>query len=283
MLLGAGVPLRALAGPVKSLDRIVGELPGAALLVDVANGHLIASYRPDRAAALPLAPGSVLKPFTLQALLAAGKLIAEEAFPCPRDLMIGGRSFTCSHPSVGTPMRVRTALAYSCNCYVAHFAQRFEPGELGGHLLRAGLISRSGWFGESEGVGQIRRAESREAQQLQAIGEGSVTITTAGLALAYRRLALNAARPEMEPIRSGLEDAVRFGTGQLARLEGIQVAGKTGSVRDAGGAMIAWFAGFAPSQAPAVAVAVMLQGRSGGADAAPIAGRILEAHWAGRL
>jgi hypothetical protein len=30
-------------------------------------------------------------------------------------------------------------------------------------------------------------------------------------------------------------------------------------------------------------VTVMLQARSGGADAAPIAGRILEAHWKGQL
>jgi cell division protein FtsI/penicillin-binding protein 2 len=47
--------------------------------------------------------------------------------------------------------------------------------------------------------------------------------------------------------------------------------------------MIAWFAGFAPSREPSAVVTVMLQGRSGGADAAPVAGRILEAHLAGRL
>jgi cell division protein FtsI/penicillin-binding protein 2 len=49
---------------------------------------------------------------------------------------------------------------------------------------------------------------------------------------------------------------------------------------------VAWFAGFAPSgqgAPPRVVVTVMLQGRSGGADAAPVAGRILAAWQAGRL
>jgi cell division protein FtsI/penicillin-binding protein 2 len=64
---------------------------------------------------------------------------------------------------------------------------------------------------------------------------------------------------------------------------GVRIAGKTGSVRTAGGAMIAWCAAFAPSRAPSVVVTVMLQGRSGGGDAAPVAGRILQAHLAGRL
>jgi cell division protein FtsI/penicillin-binding protein 2 len=97
--------------------------------------------------------------------------------------------------------------------------------------------------------------------------------------MAYRRLALAAT----EPIRSGLEGAVEFGTAQQARMNGVRVAGKTGSVRASDGAMIAWFAGFAPSRAPKAVVTVMLQGRSGGGDAAPLGGRILGAHLAGRL
>ena len=76
---------------------------------------------------------------------------------------------------------------------------------------------------------------------------------------------------------------MEYGTAQLARVNGLSVAGKTGSVRTAEGARIAWFAGFAPSRAPDVVVAVMLQGRSGGSDAAPVAGQILAAYRAGRI
>jgi cell division protein FtsI/penicillin-binding protein 2 len=268
-----------MAGAPKKLASLIGAIPGAALLVDVRTRRLIAVHAPDLAGALLVPPGSAIKPFTLQALLQAGRIKTDEAFSCTGNLEIGGRSFACSHAQMAAAMHIPTALAYSCNCFVAHFAERFAPGELAAHLDRCGLGSRSGWFGDAEASGRIQHANTRETQQLQAIGEGSVLVTAAALALAYRRLAVSAA----EPIRSGLECAVGFGTAQHARVAGVTVAGKTGTVRAADGAMIAWFAGFAPSRAPSAVVTVMLQGRSGGADAAPVAGRILEARLAGRL
>jgi len=280
LLLGA----RAWASPAKRLDRVIGEIPGAALLVDVPARALIAVHGADVAGALLAPPGSAIKPFTIDALLGGGKLRERDTFACPGTLAIGGRSFNCSHPVIAAPIDVRTALAYSCNCFVAHFAERFTAGELAAHLVRCGLSSRSGWLGDGEASGRVERATVREAQQIQAIGEGSVVVTAAEMALAYRRLALAAP----DAIRKGLQGAVEFGTAQRAQVAGTSVAGKTGSVRAEDGAMFAWFCGFAPSgskatAAPAVVVTVLLEGRSGGADAAPVAARILEAHFAGRL
>jgi penicillin-binding protein A len=277
LLVGAAV--RAWSGPRKNIDQLVGDIPGAALLVDVRTRALLAVHRADLAGALLVPPGSAIKPFTIEALLRGGKLKDGETLLCPGALTIGGRSFNCSHPAVATPIDARTALAYSCNCFVAHFAARFTHAELAAHLIRCGLSSRSGFFGDGEATGRVERATAREAQQLQAIGEGSVLVTPVGMALAYRRLALSAP----DAIRRGLEGAVEFGTAQHARASGTSVAGKTGCVRAEGGAMHAWFCGFAPSKAPSVVVAVMLEGRSGGADAAPVASRIVEAHFAGQL
>ena len=93
--------------------------------------------------------------------------------------------------------------------------------------------------------------------------------------MAYCRLASRAA----PAVLAGMADAVEFGTAQRAQVTGLKVAGKTGSVRTAAGVYLAWFAGFTEG----AVVTVMLQGKSGGADAAPIAGRILEAHWKGQL
>jgi len=262
-----------------SLDAYLQGARGCVLLVDVARRSLIAAHRPELAAAESNPPGSTLKPLALAALLNAGKLGADDAFPCPGRLTIAGEPFPCAHPPLVTPMRVRTALAYSCNCFVAHFAERFAPGELAAQLERAGLASRTGWFGAAEAAGRIQPAAAREQNQLQALGEGRVLVTAAGLALAYRALALAAPRVVVE----GMEDAVEYGTAQQARVAGLAVAGKTGSVRSASGELLAWFAGFAPSRAPRVVVAVRIEGRSGGADAAPVAGRILAAWQAGRL
>jgi cell division protein FtsI/penicillin-binding protein 2 len=285
LLLGAGA--RGLAAAPKKLGPVIGDIPGAALLVDVRTRALIAVHGADLAGGLLVPPGSAIKPFTIEALSRGGKLRDGEVFACPGTLAIGARSFNCSHPTLAQPIDTRTALAYSCNCFAAHFAERFAPGELAAHLVRCGLSSRSGWLGEGEGSGRVERATSREAQQLQAIGEGGVLVTAAAMALAYQRLARRLSEdppgPSSDAIRSGLEGAVEFGTAQRAGVAGARVAGKTGSVRAPDGAMFAWFCGFAPSRAASVAVTVMLAGRSGGADAAPVAARILEAHFAGRL
>jgi peptidoglycan glycosyltransferase len=180
-------------------------------------------------------------------------------------------------------MRVDTALAYSCNCFVAHFAEKFGAGELAREFEAAGLAARTGWWGEEEAAGKIRPASGPDAIRLQALGEDGIVVTVAELASAFRTLALKTSAPEMRPVLAGLEGAVEYGTAQNARVAGVKVAGKTGTSIGTAGEPVAWFAGFLPSTAPEVAVAVMVPGRSGGSDAAPAAGRILEANRAGRL
>jgi membrane peptidoglycan carboxypeptidase len=247
---------------------------GSAILLDVGEGRRLAAYGPAGAEFLA-PPGSVLKPLVISALILNGKLAAGDSFLCPGKLAIAGRNFTCSHPPVASPIDIQAALAYSCNCFVAHFAQRLARGELAAALESMGLTSGGG--------GRIRPAEDADAIQLQSLGEWGVLLNPAGVAAGFRALALFCHRREMLPVLEGLEGAVEFGTARRAQVPGLQVAGKTGSARGENGSSMAWFAGFAPSRAPQVVVAVRLQGRSGGADAAPVAARLLEAHRAGRL
>ena len=248
----------------KPLARFVGDADGAALLVDIATRRALAAHGPQGTLA---PPGSTMKPFALGALLAANKLTAAETFRCPGKLTVAGRQLNCSHPPLDAPVRVETAIAYSCNCFVAHMAERFAPEELAAALQFAGFAHVA------------PRARDIDAQRLQALGEEGVRASVADLAAAYRWLALRPAGP----ILAGLEGAVEYGTAQLARVPGETVAGKTGSVRTAAGNHIAWFAGFFPSRAPRVTIAVMMAGSSGGADAAPIAGKILAAYRTGAL
>lgn len=89
--------------------------------------------------------------------------------------------------------------------------------------------------------------------------------------------------------------AAQQGTGRGARVEGLEVAGKTGTAQvvslihteDLDEDEIreshrdhAWFTAWAPAREPEVVVVVLVEhGGSGGATAAPIAGRILETWW----
>jgi penicillin-binding protein A len=260
-----------------SLDEYLDSPRGAAVLVDIASKRLIAVGGASTASRRLEPPGSTVKPFVLGALIESARW-KQETFLCPRRLRIGGRSFDCVHPDLNAPVDVASAIAYSCNCYVAHVAERFETGELARSLDRFGLGSRTGFFGAEEAAGRIRPSASDE-QRIQALGEQNVEVTTVELAMAYRLLALNAAKPVLE----GLEGAVEFGTAQNARIANARVAGKTGSAMNRQGEPLAWFAGFMPAASPRVALAVMLPGRSGGADAAPVARRIFEAYLAGSL
>jgi peptidoglycan glycosyltransferase len=76
-----------------------------------------------------------------------------------------------------------------------------------------------------------------------------------------------------------MQNVVNAGTGTAAALEGIQVAGKTGTAEKGDGTNLAWFIGFAPAEDPQVAVAVLIEDTqsTGGEAAAPLAAAVIKA------
>ncbi len=77
-----------------------------------------------------------------------------------------------------------------------------------------------------------------------------------------------------------MESVVSGGTGTMASIPGVRVAGKTGTAENGiGQPNTTWFISFAPADAPKVAVAVVLQNQTGvgGTTAAPIARQIMQA------
>lgn len=76
-----------------------------------------------------------------------------------------------------------------------------------------------------------------------------------------------------------MKNVVREGTGTAAALQGVSVAGKTGTADTPSGNQV-WFVCFAPADNPTVAMAVTLEGQpsgaTGGVVAAPIARDVLE-------
>ncbi len=76
-----------------------------------------------------------------------------------------------------------------------------------------------------------------------------------------------------------MQNVVNAGTGTAAALEGIQVAGKTGTAEKGDGTNLAWFIAFAPAQDPQVAIAVVIEDTqsTGGEAAAPLAAAVIKA------
>jgi len=95
----------------------------------------------------------------------------------------------------------------------------------------------------------------------------------------------NISSPNFEFLRQTMLASVQAtdGTGHRAAVQGLNVAGKTGTaeahIRVDGAARPvkrAWFIGFAPYEAPQVALAIVFeQGEGGGHTAAPVAGQVL--------
>ena len=230
---------------------------GAAVVLDVGSGRILAMHRPQVARHRSSPPGSAIKPFTLVALFNEGKLRPGDALVCGRQVEVSGRRMDCTHPVTVLPLDASAALAYSCNFFFASYGAR-----LGNFHQTLGALGLS-----------ARRAGTDEQKSLQAIGEWGLETTPLELAEAYLKLARRRTSREFDPgmqtVWAGLRDAAEYGTARQAAPPGVRVAGKTGTVRNG-----AWFAGYAPEQQPRIVVVVLLESGTGGGDAAPAAAAI---------
>lgn len=197
------------------------------------------------------APGSALKPWLLEAMQPWRR------HACTGMLRIGGHRLDCIHAPLASALDAETALAASCNQWFAASALAAGPQRIFRRL--------------QEGGAEARLAQTPEELQLQALGLEAVSVTAFAMARIYRRLALEGG----PVVAAGLRRAVTEGTAQGVQVEGIGIAGKTGTSRDG-----AWFGGFAPIDKPAVAVAVFQPGGRGPRDAAPVAAELFQ--WARR-
>lgn len=265
----------------KASARAMAGRRGAAVVVDVQSGHVLAAYHLDVAARRLVHPGSSIKPFTLLALLQAGKIDGQTALMCRRTVSIGGHRLDCTHPATGEPLVPASALAYSCNSYFTSVATRLTPWQLHDSFVRSGFSSRSG-LSSDEVAGNVALGHSPEELQLQAIGEWGISVTPLELLRGYLDLArLVQADPngKLSPVFEGLQQSVAYGMGRMAQPDAaMKVAGKTGTaLSDEGPWTHAWFAGYAPAENPQIVLVVFLEKGHGGSDAAGVAREIFAA------
>jgi cell division protein FtsI/penicillin-binding protein 2 len=262
---------------------------GTAVVLDVESGRVLASYDLERAGRRLVRPGSAIKPFVLATLADNGLLRGEAGIRCSRYLSIAGRKLNCGHPPMAARLRAEEALAYSCNSYFTQMGARLTGVQLREGLSRWGLASRTGLL-RDEIAGEIELGRTKEEIELQSLGEENVSITPLGLLHGYLRLARERRSGAMgahEAIFRGLEASTGYGMARMAQPEEkrgsqhtLRIAGKTGtSIASEGPWTHAWFAGYAPSDAPEIVLLVFLENGAGPTDAAPIARELFSA-WA---
>ena len=79
-----------------------------------------------------------------------------------------------------------------------------------------------------------------------------------------------------------LEGVISDGNGSKASVEGVRIAGKTGTAEIGGPESIphSWFAAYAPAKSPEIALAVLVENAGEGSTvAAPLARQVVEAYY----
>jgi len=104
--------------------------------------------------------------------------------------------------------------------------------------------------------------------------------------LLYQSRKISLSQTTWDVVRKGMRAVVEEpgGTGGMARVKGVVVAGKTGTAQNPHGPDHAWFVGFAPYDSPRIAIAVLVENAGfGGSFAAPLAGLCIERYLYGKL
>ena len=99
---------------------------------------------------------------------------------------------------------------------------------------------------------------------------------TGGSSFGPAQLASPVSPDTAQNVKKMMEAVVAYGTGTIAALPNVAVAGKTGTATNPAGKSHSWFVCFAPADAPRVAVAILVENAGyGAAVAAPIARNVM--------
>ncbi len=280
----------------------------------------------NRSLQLSYPPGSTFKVITAMAGLRSGDLFPDSVNTCRGLQRVGNRLFYCHNRSGFGEVDLRRSLQVSCNTFYYTASQRIGIDHIAAEARRFGLHERTGIEIPFETGNVIipdrdwKRADGRGGwfpgdTANTSIGQGFLMVTplqmasfTASLARGETRtrptiLALSdsearqrdhggepigLSREALAAIYEGMEAAVGpGGTGRLAAVDGLRIAGKTGTAQfraDGESLNLAWFIGFAPVEAPEIAICVMIEGTrpgealAGGSTAGPIARELFRQH-----
>lgn len=186
---------------------------------------------------------------------------------------------------------------------LADMARRFGLGTPTGLDLSgesSGLIPDAAWYDRRFG----KRGWTRGNVWNISIGQGEVLTTCLQMACVYAALAVDGRLPtprflrrtrntdgeivadlspsppadlglppeDLRAVQRGLEDVMqgRLGTARSSAIDGIRLAGKTGTVQNPHGKEHAWFCGWGPAPDAEIAMAVIVEHGEHGSDVAPV-------------
>ena len=309
---------------LKSAVSSFGAQSGSVVLLDVESGEILAmvnqpSFNPNyrnqrvldpralrnRALTDVYEPGSTVKPLTVAAALETGKYSTESSIDtAPGSLKIG--SLVVRDPSNRGLLNLDQVIAHSSQVGISKLALNLDAHEVRSLFDRMGIgkTLSIGFPGEETGSLPYFRRWRDIDRVTFAYGYG-LTLTPTHLASAYMTIANDGLKRDLTLLRGGSSESTRVfsravagqlkkmlslvvidGTGQKAKVDGYQVAGKTGTARKVGSDgytdtnHLAFFAGLAPASQPKLVAVVLINDPQtarggGGTIAAPVFSRVM--------
>lgn len=260
-------------------------------------------------------PGSTFKLATAVTGLESGVVTLDETMPvpCTGGLQYGNRYFKCWDKQGHGSLTLSQAIAKSCDVYFYQLGLKIGLSKLIAGGVSLDMREKSGidlpeekralwpyavdYYNKTYGA----RGWSNAVTLNLSIGQGENAQTVVNMAKFYAALATDGTAPtpeiahikpararifqltqeQMDGLRKALAGVVSAGgTAASARIEGVMLAGKTGTAQS--GKKVegvelnhAWFVGFAPADQPTIVVAVMLEYGGHGGRAAHVASSII--------
>lgn len=265
-------------------------------------------------------PGSTFKVLVAAAAYATGEWTPESTLPNPASYTLPGTTTSISNAwggpcGGGDTVTISEAIRLSCNIPMAELAAQLGDATILEYAEKFGFNQSFETPLESTPSSYPRALDDAQTA-LTGYGQGQVTATPLQMAMVSAGLANDGVvmNPRMvdsvigndlstireyentefgraveadvaNDVTSSMVASVSNGAAQGARIDGIDVAGKTGTAENgSSNPYTLWFTGFAPADNPQIAVAVVVEdgggkGQNGSGDslAAPIAKKVIEA------
>lgn len=246
-------------------------------------------------ASFPL--GSVFKIVTAAAGLENGHVTPSSTIECRGKLRPDLQRYNChiwnNHRGMHGPLDLNGAMERSCNIYfftlgeqlgvdgLDYWARQFGLGQHAGVELKCdvGRLPRSDSKSFAIGQGELLVSPLQVAVMMSTVANGGRRVTPH-----FRRgggappQATSLSPATIDTLRRALRDVVHgdHGTAKDVGLREVQAAGKTGTAQsERRDEDHAWFAGYAPMNAPKYVVVVFVRyGGHGGEVAGPVAARV---------
>jgi cell division protein FtsI/penicillin-binding protein 2 len=296
---------------------------GCVIIVDPRCGDVLALASNPREANFPVRqvfePGSAFKLCTIATALDLGKVDTTMIFDTFGGCLsvAGGKPIRDDHP--GGVMDLKEAVRRSSNVVAALVARRIGKRDFYKYMHAFGFGLKTGIGLEGESRGLLQEPNQWSGRSLETMGMGQeIGVTAMQMAMAYAAVANGGTLYQPRLVKAVIDDGgnvkktwapravrtvvkketcvkmarmlrrvVESGTGTQAKIDGVEIAGKTGTGQKAidgiyaGGKYTAVFAGFLPAEhAGLVCVVVidepMANGYYGGVVSAPVFKNIME-------